>query len=128
MTRPTIRAHHPSFASLVTALGLLLGSACGEGPAPPLAEPDAGPACELGARNCACIGGARCSDDLLCIAGRCSARSEPEPELMGPPPRPRPTAPDPADPDPDAGPLPPQPVDASLPPVDPEPDAGDDAG
>jgi hypothetical protein len=114
MTRAVFRARHPSLVSLVSALGLLLGSACGEDAAPAPVEADGGPACELGTRNCACIGGARCSDDLLCIAGLCSARSEPEPEQMQPRPRPRPPAPDPGEPE-DAGNPPPDAIDASVP-------------
>jgi hypothetical protein len=95
--------------SLRAALGaaaaglLLLSSACGDEPAVPALDADAGPSCERGTRNCECIGGSRCQADLLCIAGLCSSRPEDEPEEMGPRPRPRPTPPDPAEPDRDAG-------------------------
>lgn len=121
------------------ALGLLVGSACGDdAPAGPALDADAGPSCERGTRNCACIGGSGCRDDLLCIAGLCSARMPAEPAEMTPRPRPRPTPPDPGDAEPDAGTVPPAgtpdagALDASVPPAgDGEatpPDAGDDAG
>jgi hypothetical protein len=112
------------------AAGLLLSSACGDEPAAPALDADAGPSCERGTRNCACIGGSRCQADLLCIAGLCSSRAEDEPEEMGPRPRPRPTPPDPAEPDPDAGlasPTDAGALDASVPET-PGADAGNDAG
>jgi hypothetical protein len=96
----------------VAAVGLLLSSACGDEPAGPALDADAGPSCEPGTRNCACIGGSRCQADLLCIAGLCSSRPEDEPVEMAPRPRPRPIPPDPVDPGPDAG-LPP-PTDAGA--------------
>jgi hypothetical protein len=98
----------------VAAVGLLLSSACGDEPAGPALDADAGPSCEPGTRNCACIGGSRCQADLLCIAGLCSSRPEDEPVEMAPRPRPRPRPipPDPVDPGPDAG-LPP-PTDAGA--------------
>jgi hypothetical protein len=96
----------------VAAVGLLLSSACGDEPAGPALDVDAGPSCEPGTRNCACIGGSRCQADLLCIAGLCSSRPEDVPEEMSPRPRPRPTPPDPGAPDPDAG--VPSPTDAGA--------------
>lgn len=111
------------------AAGLLLSSACGSEPAGPALDTDAGPSCEPGTRNCACIGGSRCQADLLCIAGLCSSRPEDTPEEMAPRPRPRPTAPAPGEPDPDAGPS--RPADAGEPDASsetPAVDAGNDAG
>jgi len=112
------------------AVGLLLSSACGDSSPEPALDADAGPSCERGTRNCACIGGSGCRDDLLCIAGLCSSRPEEAPDEMDPRPRPRPTPPDPGDPDPDAGPPPPADagaLDASVPEA-PAADAGNDAG
>jgi hypothetical protein len=111
------------------AVGLLLSSACGDEPAPAPLEADAGPSCELGTRNCACIGGSRCQADLLCIAGLCSSRPEDAPEEMSPRPRPRPTPPDPGKPNPDAGlPLPPDAGEPDASSETPTADAGNDAG
>jgi hypothetical protein len=117
------------------AVGLLLSSACGDDSSPgPALDADAGPSCERGTRNCACIGGSGCRGELLCIAGLCSSRPEETPDEPTAPPRPRPTPPDPGDPDPDAG-LP-APADAgdrdaSIPgdgDDGPALDAGNDAG
>jgi hypothetical protein len=82
------------------AFALALGSACADDPVTPELGADAGLGCERGTRNCACIGGSRCQDELLCIAGRCSLMLEPAPDTT---PRPRPTLPGPAVPARDAG-------------------------
>ena len=109
------------------SLALVLSSACGDDPPPaPAVVPDAGPACERGTLNCACIGGSGCQDDLLCIAGRCSLTQRDPAE----PPPPRPRRPPELDlPEPDAGAGPPAvpdggAADASLPGDD---DGGDSA-
>jgi hypothetical protein len=122
---------HNLLAALGTAaVGVLLSSACGDDSSTgPALDADAGPSCERGTRNCACIGGSGCRDDLLCIAGLCSSRPEDAPEQTPDRPRPRPTPPDPGDPDPDAG--PPTPADAGEPDASSGPpvvDAGNDAG
>lgn len=84
-------------------LGLLLGGACAKDPpAPPADSVDAGPDCVRGTRNCACIGGTRCSTGLVCLAGRCSLNLDEEETEPGPRPRPRPPTFDP-DPGTDAG-------------------------
>lgn len=118
------------------SVALVMSSACGDDPAsdPPVTA-DAGPPCERGTRNCACIGGSGCQDDLLCIAGRCSLTQDGPDEPA--PPRPRPP-PDLDLPEIDAGNQTPPAgdadggaVDASVPddgPSTPTPDAGDDAG
>lgn len=75
------------------ALALLLGGACAKDPpSPPAVNVDAGPQCELGTRNCACIGGTRCAAGLVCVVGRCSLTVNQPPEEM-PPRRPRPRPP-----------------------------------
>jgi hypothetical protein len=118
-------------------MALVASSACGdEASTGRELSPDAGPACERGTRNCACIGGSGCRDDLLCISGRCQVMTEEAPPTTTPRPRPRPELPDPGDPDPDAGNAP-TPADAGAADASvtgdegtpaPAPDAGNDAG
>jgi hypothetical protein len=118
------------------AVGLVLSSACGDDSSPPVLTADAGPSCERGTRNCACVGGSGCRDDLLCISGVCSVQAEEPPPEIQPRPRPRPTPLDPGDPDRDAGsqpaPLDGGALDAAVPgdgdASAPAPDAGNDAG
>jgi hypothetical protein len=69
-----------------------LGGGCAEDPPADVvtaAVPDAGPACEQGARGCACP----CQEDLLCVAGRCLETEGPSEPAPQPEPRPRPTPP-----------------------------------
>jgi hypothetical protein len=119
MSRPSHRISPHPHASFHSPLGtpgrrpraafgaasftLLLVGACGEDPPAPELGADAGPVCERGTRNCACIGGSGCRDDLLCIAGLCSARLPGDPPTTTPRPRPAPPRPSPIDPEPDAG-------------------------
>ncbi|HTV25104.1 MAG TPA: hypothetical protein VMG12_40700 [Polyangiaceae bacterium] len=120
------------------SVALLMGSACGDDPAPaPPIVADAGPACERGTQNCACIGGSSCQGDLLCISGRCSVTDDGPDEPAPPRPRPPPdiVLPDPEPPPvSDAGAADAGSEDASVPgeadptPGTPTPDAGNDAG
>jgi len=119
----------------VCLLGLVCASgasACGSDPEPEPAAGvvDAGPQCERGSENCACIGGGGCRDNLLCISGRCLLTDrEEQPDPTPTPSRPRPPAPvEPGELDaggapntaPDAGAAP---GDAGATPEEPPPDA-----
>jgi hypothetical protein len=111
-------------ARLIGLTGLVCvasAGACGSDPEPAasVAVADAGPPCERGSENCACIGGGGCRDDLLCISGRCLLTDRDEqPDPTGlPPSRPRPPAPvEPGEPD--AGQPPNAPADAGATPPD----------
>jgi hypothetical protein len=83
--------------AFLVALGCVVSAGgCASDPEPEVVPVvDAGPACEPGSENCACIGGSGCKDELLCIARRCLLTDQEEQADPTTPSRPRPQLPEP---------------------------------